>query len=89
MESVLAVIDRMTVHKANAAMRYILPKELQVSHCPAKWSAQLASPTDRPVTHGFRTHLPAGNRQRSAVEIAIEKDEKTAIQWLQEKTKNN
>ncbi len=31
----------------------------------------------------------AGELGRSAVEVSIEKYEKTAIQWLKEQTKNN
>jgi len=33
--------------------------------------------------------IVTGELCRSAVEMAIEKDEKTAIQWLQEQTQNN
>jgi hypothetical protein len=33
--------------------------------------------------------LPAGYAERSAAELAIERDEKTALQWLKEQTKNN
>ncbi|MCX5636438.1 MAG: hypothetical protein NTX52_01935 [Planctomycetota bacterium] len=31
----------------------------------------------------------AGERRRSAVEVSIEKYEKTAMQWLQEQPQNN
>ncbi len=33
--------------------------------------------------------IAGGELGRSAVEVSIEKDEKTGMQWLQEQTQNN
>jgi hypothetical protein len=37
----------------------------------------------------LRRQNTAANTRRSTVEMAIEKDEKTAMQWLQEQTQDN
>jgi hypothetical protein len=36
-----------------------------------------------------RSGSPEGEGRRSAVEVSIEKDEKSVMQWLKEQTQNN